>query len=537
MRITSHLILPLASFQTYKVSVGNVSIHISNKRGRYDIENARISGSRLAFDPKEICVNARNLSLPHSLDDALFKMGFIVVFSLDFLEAALTLLTICNSQCNNNGEFINAPDANTTVAVSLGNVYIDACKDSFLCFTETINELLLHHTMPSQEELELMRADFFSNQQKQEESKRDSLQERNEDDNSYSVPLESLSLSDVMRYGIFSDDELKGVTNDILYNNSQTVLNDQVKGNSIENVTDSVHMVIDDFYECSKMVNQDTDNLLFKEVSSWTTIDHPWSNDPFIPEGEDQFARWYTWNDDDRNINSNRSPLKLPHGTTIIVEGDPGKRKPRIFNRHIPLQVTLDPLSGGDMGAASYAKTEMVDVKFRLLVTDMTLKCSLYDGFDFPEAINSPKDDILNTKKKLLDDLIGDSEASDVSSIFAKSKSLQTARKNDIILNKPRQTHRYFQLALLGMKLRVDSFAESNDHHLVSCMELNFADIHMVETVSSDKVVKLLGEWVNEEEHPRDSNDGLFMMKVRRQYSNSLKRIVKAYRFLTFLYF
>ena len=40
--------------------------------------------------------------------------------------------------------------------------------------------------------------------------------------------------------------------------------------------------------------------------------------------------------------------------------------------------------------------------------------------------------------------------------------------------------------------------------------------MQLIETVSTKKPVKLIGEWVNEEEHPRDSNDGILMMKVRK---------------------
>jgi hypothetical protein len=45
-------------------------------------------------------------------------------------------------------------------------------------------------------------------------------------------------------------------------------------------------------------------------------------------------------------------------------------------------------------------------------------------------------------------------------------------------------------------------------------MNLKAQDLFVAETISSKRPVKMLGEWFNEEEHPRDSKDGLIMMKV-----------------------
>lgn len=64
------------------------------------------------------------------------------------------------------------------------------------------------------------------------------------------------------------------------------------------------------------------------------------------------------------------------------------------------------------------------------------------------------------------------------------------------------------------MKVRLDAFPESDEHRLANCIDVSMADFFVAETISSSKPVKLLGEWFNETEHPRDSNDGLIMMKV-----------------------
>jgi autophagy-related protein 2 len=64
------------------------------------------------------------------------------------------------------------------------------------------------------------------------------------------------------------------------------------------------------------------------------------------------------------------------------------------------------------------------------------------------------------------------------------------------------------------MKLRIDSFEESKDHRLASCVDLSLNDLFLAETISGDKPVKILGEWFNEVEHPRDTGDGILMMKM-----------------------
>ena len=45
-------------------------------------------------------------------------------------------------------------------------------------------------------------------------------------------------------------------------------------------------------------------------------------------------------------------------------------------------------------------------------------------------------------------------------------------------------------------------------------MDLSLRDMFVSETVGTGVPVKIIREWANNHVHPRDSNDGLVMMKV-----------------------
>ncbi len=555
VRLTSNLVFPSGPVQTYNLSIGNVSVHLSNKRNEYQNENSRISCNRLILKEEQLCPNSKKNPLSHSLDDALFRMDFVAIATLDYCEAALTLSSDCDTQSLRSiNSQSSASDAGTSLVVSLGRVHMYACKDSFECLMGTLNELILKVTMPTSEELEVMRAEFFSKQEAKH------LSASISDDVSVSntdqfVVRDSQTLTEVMGVGLFSnEDEIENIhfdetsdetTEDDIRSRTSTwstipenelPLSHQSKDDIETHESQTNHTVIQDFYEVGTRNTTQKNNQpsSTENTDCWTAIDHPWSDDPSIPEGEEQFARWYAMDDEKKKTQSAIPQLTLPNGATVIVEGDPGKRKPRIFNRHIPLKASSDPLSGGDMGASTYAGTKKIEVKMRLVITDMSLNCRLFDGYDWPIDVIKPVGKDENLKSKLLGDLMGGIEESNSSLIFAdanESASLKTKKKSQ---KKARQSERYFQLIFSGLKLRLDSIAKSEYHHLASCMELNLTDMVFIETVSSEKPVKLIGEWVNEEEHPRDSNDGLLMMKVRYFWICLSEPVVSLSLWLTF---
>jgi len=77
-----------------------------------------------------------------------------------------------------------------------------------------------------------------------------------------------------------------------------------------------------------------------------------------------------------------------------------------------------------------------------------------------------------------------------------------------------RRTGKYFQISASGVCLRNDSFQGPSNHRLLSCLNLKVQDFFIAETISGSKPLKMVGEWFSDDEHPRDSRDGLLMMKV-----------------------
>jgi hypothetical protein len=477
--------------------------------------------------------------LSHSLDDALFKMDFIAIATLDYLEAAITQSSDNDVQSSRSGgSQRSAPDADTTLTLSVGRVCMYACKDSFECFTETVNELILKLTMPTSAELEIMRNEFFGKKETKFEAPGVASLKREE-----SLPItdtiainEPPALNEFMNQDLLSNSDIEAVhfvstLNDEVskYDDSElsrkSTLSTVLDSNSPPSYqstieldvceTENGHAFIQDFYDVNNRdMNHQISHLSHNDSTNcWTAVDHPWSHDPSIPDGEEQCARWYTF--DETKNESTIPQLLLPNGATVVVQGDPGRRQPRIFNHHIPLKASSDPLSGGDMGASSYAGTKKISIKLRIIVTDMAFNCRLFDGYDWPASTDMVTETNTNTKSKLLGELMGDLEESHSSPIFGETDSNVSSGMKGKMRKKERQSNRYFQFNFSGLTLRLDSLADSKEHYLSSCMELKFTNMLFIETVSSDKPVKLLAEWINEEEHPRDSNDGLLMMKVR----------------------
>jgi autophagy-related protein 2 len=60
----------------------------------------------------------------------------------------------------------------------------------------------------------------------------------------------------------------------------------------------------------------------------------------------------------------------------------------------------------------------------------------------------------------------------------------------------------------------MDAYSQSVNHRLASTIDLKIMDFFLSESISSEVPVKLLYEWVNDKEHPRDADDGMLMMKV-----------------------
>lgn len=69
-------------------------------------------------------------------------------------------------------------------------------------------------------------------------------------------------------------------------------------------------------------------------------------------------------------------------------------------------------------------------------------------------------------------------------------------------------------LSFQGVTSRTDVYSVSRKHSLAACARWKVTDFFLAETISGDRPKKMIGEWVNEREHPRDTHDGVIMMKM-----------------------
>lgn len=481
VRITSSINSPVGALSVFKLAMADASIHVVNERINHDIENMKLSSARIVFGAEN-----RNKKAPHDLPNtfhnSVSRLAFVRVATLDCLDCTITL----NSEIYVNDPVTDDNPSEYEAAISMGCISIYACKDTFLCFTETINELITHLTMPTVRELEEKRRVYLDRKQQHIQTNDDLSQESSSyninslDETEESFMLQKpTSLGEVIDNGLFASDILeyeedsKGdreIIDDFFCSNRHSTVNDLTHGTSSIN-------------------DLETDNF-----DSWTEVYHSWANDGSIPEGEEQASRWYV-QEPDSNLTSSTI---IPMGTRVVVDAGSRSTRPHVFTRHVPIEPKMNPLRKGDMGASNFAGTSNTpQVRLRLLIMDMSLNCRFFDGYDW--------DDKHNISSAMNDLLVNET-------LFSPRVKHQPGTSSSSF-TRCRHSQRYFQFSFSGLKLRLDSFVESTDHSLTSCMEMTLNDLSLLETISCRSPVKLLGEWVNEE-HPRDCNDGLLMMKM-----------------------
>lgn len=476
LRMTSNLVTPPGPVKVVKVTLADASIHITNSRVAHDLENIKLSCAKPVMN---LFQHVGYSIVPKSFEDALSQQKFVRVATLDCLDSTTSLAS---------STIDNTTDVGCSVTLSIGRTCIYACKDSFLCFTESINELVANLTMPSSSELDSMWKTF-------NKTKHTHLMQNKEKRLAKNVTAisnnEGTTLLEVIDNGLFNQ-------------------------NALESDEGSRHErdLIDDFFtvgsrqaEPNRSYASSTEDQVSGNIDGWTTIHHSWESDVNICAGEEQSARWYTDEEivNDKNSGQHFSSLLLPSHTKVIIDGDCGDRRPNVFPRHIPMDPVPNPLDPvlNDMGAAKYAGTEEPPkVKLRVMIEDLSLHFRFFDGHDWDilESNETTNGDAAN----LLNALVNDEDAS--GTLFAKPNERHHYSNEG-------RSQKYFQFSFTGFKLRLDSFEDCPHHTLSSCMDMTLGDICFVETISGNAPVKLLGEWVTDEHH-RDSNDGLMMMKM-----------------------
>jgi len=461
-RLSSNMMNPTGMEQSYNVSIGDVTYHIKGDLigNEYIDENRGLCRSLLIMK-HEKNIEGRKTSLFVTMPEAILRdLDFVNIVSLDAIDIVVT---------QRIEDFVSRydtlKDPTFTTSLIVGTLSIHACKDSIFCFSNSIGEL---------------------------QSKLIGLT-----DNDVKI-LKKKSSGSIFKSKPLSD-ELEQIDDRHLMQG--------VKILSI--VEERQHPLLLDGHE-------------------WTTVNKDLLPRLVIPPGDEQISGWYNTN--------------LDHTGENLLPS-------QIFHQHFQFYSTTDTLSEGDMGAKTLiGDSKDLCLKSRLCVQKLNLKIRLFDGYDWPDKCSAiqkkamkklgktfvieplPESDLkgnknedgaddrssLTTNVRLMEELL---DPEDHSQAFFKEVPLPEDKASIIHRDKymrlsRRRPNIFCQISLNGVALRLDSYQESINHRLQLILEVTISNLFIAETVSSCKPMKMIGEWSNDYEHPRDTRFGMMMLSM-----------------------
>lgn len=498
VRLTSNMVNPAGAMQAFNVSVGDASVHVCNSRFTDTHELNGLPRSSILIR-NGLLKAGRSIRRGSSAapESVLRGLSFIHVLNLDSMEAVVII-----SKAHRP-----VSEPKVTVSITFGTFCLYVCQDSFECLIGTISEWQSKLTALSDEQVSTLKSrnavpksetkipeDAFFDAQSEEIGRRPSIDP---------------SLSASMRGDHFSRPR------------SRTL--DDIKKKSALGPTNVVQSIQ---YRLSNDFNLDG--------YDWTTVDHDSAHASNIPDGEEQVARWFM--PAEQAMESGNAE-KMGHCNA-------GRKCFRLDFHHFALQPVSNPLGEGDMGAAKFAgMPEPPPVNARILVHDLGVRVRFFDGYDWPSSLdpvrrkkrsdpvfiilepvknhNVDNADVAekgphDKKSKLLDELLVEEEGETplYEDPLPRERAAKLEREAEI-RRLSRRTSKFFQISASGVSLRLDTFVDSPMHQLASCIDLAVNDFFVAETISDISIKKMVGEWVNEEEHPRDTSEGLVKLKVR----------------------
>lgn len=483
---SSNLVSPRPAKQGFQISLADTAVYLCKARIPYTFENSRIAHSGMVFELQQSTGKESNLA------DVQRQMGMLTVLMLESLQGTVILASVQSSE---------PLEPRVLVNLTIGELGLYVCKDSFGSLVKSLNELINEATALDSKALDDLRSknyiDLMQDDSESSDADKDS-------DHAMFHALEDLKRRSALR-------PTAGTT--------------------------QLSRSLDDF-------------LL--DGYDWTAIEQNDSPTIEIPPGDEQAARWYGQDD----LDDEKEKVEVAYLPTFAVSDQ--HNGPRLIVHHFPIQPIADPIHGMDLDAAKYAGTVTAPpVRTRVLVHDFKFKLRLFDGFDWPDLLDTQQRQFrgkgafiidaeldglheeemleatkdlasklraaqvveLDGKAKLMGELLDnktDPSPTFQSAPLAEERGAQLRTQADL-RRLGRGAGKYFQFAASGVCFRFDSQEDSSLHRLASVLNLKVQDFFVAETISSDRPVKLIGEWVNDAEHPRYSNDGLLMMKVRQR--------------------
>jgi len=482
IRFSSNMVSPRQPIQTFRLSIDDASLLIGNTRHSYNAENACLSRSVTVLSPEDVDIINAQKAAPD-----LQQMDLVTILTLDSFIANISK-TSTENQTYIQTHGINEPTI--TSQLTFGNFCMYGCKDSFECFNDTAGELLLKFTGLTSEQVSARKQVKAERHESEEESGSESSEDNFFDSN---------------------QGELGDNHHDV------TQISDPRVQEFVNVTTVNKKIIAGEDFELGGY--------------DWTTIDHEWSKEE-LPQGEEQVARWYDDRPGLQTDEGKRTMLFSP----LALQPKSRSVKTKLISHYIQLKTSLDSLAEGDMDAARHAGTSNPpSVSVRVLIHDLKVRCRFFDGYDWPkDVIKRPDGSQLRAQPKSQGDLkpasqdrkdtlmealleidsTAESQASTFENIPLPEERGEMLKERAEMRRLSRRINRFVHVSLSGLKVRADLFEKSRRHRLASCVELNAQDFFLAETISNTQPVKMLGEWFNDVEHPRDTNYGLIMMKM-----------------------
>jgi hypothetical protein len=478
IRVSSNILRPKPATQAFSVALSDMSFYLCKSRVPYNFENSKLPRAERWLSKRDTLLLplGRALVTPEGI---LRAMDYVNIISLDSLDSVVALA----------GGRSDTASPEIQISLTVGKFSLFACKDSLSRFVRMVSELSFEQTALDSCGLESLRAKAYNCLiEKDKESQAD------------------------------------------LANSHTKVLDDLKHRSALQPTT-------------ARRYNEGKDFLL--DGYDWTTVDQTETSLFGILQGEEQAARWFGSSETDSKADDDVvfAPLFAKVDKSLI------NQRPQMISHHFAVQTAADPLEESDMGVRKFAGAKAtIKVKSRLIVHDFALKLRFFDGYDWPDLLDERKrrlatkgafiiDDLqvlipqeeeevvmgkrgraveIDKKKELIGNLLG--VAAEPSDTFQRlplpeEKGAQILQQDER-RRLARRCAKYFQFSASGISLRLDTLDESDDHRLASCLSVKVNDFFLAETISGGRPVKMTGEWLSDNEHPRDTKQGLFTMKV-----------------------
>lgn len=464
--------------QAFKVSLSEIGLFVCNYRRSYNEENVLLSSSHRHFNGEHISLHGTDRRLTKrsmaNIVSALSCMDFINVLAIDSIDAAI--LVNSSNGCNH---FDSEP--RKTIVLTIGTVNCNFCKDSFSCLTDTFNEWFIRFTAVSEEELENLR---LISEQSAKRKTADRISNRAYNDASSSSTEKEID----------SDVSVRNIEEAASVDLSETLLFQDYYTLDAKNKSHSAG---------ESSVMQQHVNVINESPSSddddddWAAVEHEYLRNSRIPQEDEQHAEWIMYDDEDDDIQRQTKAIKIfpQHFQSKPVSGSLGEG----YADPMPAGAEVNP-----------------QIDARLIIKDASITCHFFDGLDW-EPMQSPVKPRIHPndrKKVLLSNLLNDEGQNSNTLGPLPGERSELLKRDNTKKRLRRNVQRYFSVTINGLALNQDSYVNSTQHQLASSLNLSAADFFVAETISSKDPVKMIGEWVNEDEHPRDNNDGVIMLSM-----------------------